>query len=81
MKFPLIPGLYRILATLLSIIGQVLPIVQHPRYQSYMTSLINRLSQLSDDVLVSAVQVEIFLYVFIFMYKFYAFFMHSSTYF
>uniref|UniRef100_A0A0P6IJU2 non-specific serine/threonine protein kinase n=1 Tax=Daphnia magna TaxID=35525 RepID=A0A0P6IJU2_9CRUS len=56
MKFPLIPGLYRILATLLSIIGQVLPIVQHPRYQSYMTSLINRLSQLSDDVLVSAVQ-------------------------
>ncbi|KAI9558578.1 hypothetical protein GHT06_015366 [Daphnia sinensis] len=55
-KFSLIPGLYRILATLLPIIGHVLPVVQHPRYQSYMTSLINRLAQLSDDVLVSAVQ-------------------------
>lgn len=57
-KFPLVPGLYRILASVLLVIGADLPIVHHPHYQYYMSSLINRLAQLSNDVLVSAIQVK-----------------------
>jgi len=58
MKFPLVPGLYRVLALVLFIIGRDLPVIHHPTYQFYMSSLINRLAQLSEDVLLSAVQVK-----------------------
>jgi hypothetical protein len=59
------------LALVLSIIGQDLPVIHHPTYELYMSSLINRLAQLSDDVLVSAVQVKAkFLFLIVFFHLF-----------
>ena len=57
-KFPLVPGLYRLTATVLQIIGEDLPTIHHPTYQHYISGLIDRLAQLSDDLLVCAVQVR-----------------------
>lgn len=65
-KFPFVPGLYRLVATVLHIIGEDLPTVHHPAYQIYISSLIHLIAQFSDDVLVSAVQVSWFHMIWLF---------------
>ena len=54
-QYPLVASLYRILALVLSISGQLLPQSEHLNYQQFMSSGIERLTQLSDDQLRQAV--------------------------
>ena len=54
-QYPLVASLYRIVALVLSIAGEVLPQSEHLNYQQFMSSAIERLTQLSDDQLRQAV--------------------------
>ena len=48
---PLVPSLYQIVALVLSLAGDSLPQEEYLNYQQFMSSAIERLSQLSDDQL------------------------------
>ena len=60
-QYALVASLYRIVALVLSISGEVLPQSEHLNYQRFMSSAIERLTQLSDDQLRQAVIKVLFL--------------------
>ena len=57
MNLPFVPGLYTVMSTTFHIIGEHIALKDRPLYELYMSSVIRRLPQLPDDLLVSAVQV------------------------
>lgn len=58
--YPSVPSLYRLVGSVLSVMGEDLPEFHRQLYQFYISSLIDRLPQLADNILVSAVLVSIF---------------------
>lgn len=57
--YPLVPDLYRLVGSVLSVMGEDLPEFHRQYYQFYISSLIDRLPHLADNILVSAVHVSI----------------------
>ena len=71
MRYPFVPGLYRLVALVLKIGGTDLVATSRAKYQFYISSIIARLPQFSDDLAVSAVQVSfrLILYPYYYCYQ------------
>ena len=56
-RFPLVAGFYHLVSLLLKIYGNDLAESSRSKYHFYISSVIDRLAQLSDDLLSAAVEV------------------------